>query len=494
MTNDLHRLAARTVMAAFVGPALPGWARQYLSDGLGGICLFGSNVTDPGGLTRLVAGIHDASEDAIVATDEEGGDVTRLYARVGSLYAGHAVLGAADDMGLTRRVASDIGRELRAVGVDLDLGPVADVNSDPLNPVIGVRSFGADPGLVARHTGGWVQGLQEAGVGACLKHFPGHGDTRTDSHVDLPVVDAPFELLRRRELVPFAAGVRAGSVAVMTSHVVVQALDPDRAATFSPAATALLRASADDGGLGFDGLLVSDGLEMRGASGEIGLPAAAVRALSAGVDLLCLGADIDDGHVRAVLDAIVVAVRDGTLPEPRLVDAAGRVDDTRRRLTALREVASPAGSPSSDARSASAEAARRAVTVDGALPDLDGAQVLRLVTAANQAAGEVPWGLPLDGRLLHGRPAHDLREGDPLPHLDPDRPVIALVRAGHRYAWVRAVLAALVAERPDLVTVELGWPGPERLPGRAVVVSHGASAVSGRAVDEVLAATSAPTG
>ncbi|MEO7236215.1 MAG: glycoside hydrolase family 3 N-terminal domain-containing protein, partial [Lapillicoccus sp.] len=382
MTNDLHRLAARTVMAAFVGPELPGWARQRLADGLGGLCLFGSNVTDPGALTRLVARIHDSSDDAVVATDEEGGDVTRLYARVGSPYAGHAVLGAADDLELTRRVASDIGRELRALGVDLDLGPVADVNSNPLNPVIGVRSFGADPGLVARHTAAWVRGMQEAGVGACLKHFPGHGDTRTDSHVDLPVVDAPIELLRRRELVPFAGGVLAGSVAVMTSHVVVRALDPDRPATFSPTAAALLRAAADDGGLGFDGLLVSDGLEMRGASGEIGLPAAAVRALSAGVDLLCLGADIDDGHVRAVLEAIVAAVRDGTLPESRLVDAAGRVDDARRRLTALREAASTARSASPDAASASTEAARRAVTVDGALPDLEGAQVLRVVTAA----------------------------------------------------------------------------------------------------------------
>ncbi len=487
MTNDLQRLAARTVMAAFVGPELPGWARQRLADGLGGLCLFGSNVTDPAALTRLVARIHDASGDAIVATDEEGGDVTRLHDRVGSPHAGHAALGAADDLALTHRVASDIGHELRAVGVDLDLGPVADVNSDPLNPVIGVRSFGADPGLVARHTAAWVRGLQTAGVGACLKHFPGHGDTRTDSHVALPVVDAPMGLLRRRELVPFAAGVRAGSVAVMTSHVVVRALDPDRPATFSPAATALLRGSAEDGGLGFDGLLVSDGLEMRGASGEIGLPAAAVRALVAGVDLLCLGADIDDGHVGAVLDAVVAAVREGTLPEARLVEAAGRVVAARLQLTNLREAGTSVLTGSPGSPSASVEAARRAVTVDGALPDLEGAQVLRLVTAANQAAGAVPWGLPGDGRLLRGRRAQDVGEGDPLPPLDPARPVVALVRAGHRYAWVRAFLAALAVERPDLVTVELGWPGPERLPGRALVVSHGASAVSGRAVDEVLA-------
>jgi beta-N-acetylhexosaminidase len=484
--TELRRLAARTLLAAFVGPELPSWAKERLARGLGGICLFGGNVGDGAALGGLTAAIHAAGTDAIVTVDEEGGDVTRLFYGVGSPHAGHAVLGMVDDLDLTRRVAADIGRTLRAVDVDLDLGPVADVNSDPLNPVIGVRSFGADPQLVARHTAAWVQGLQHTGVGACLKHFPGHGDTRTDSHVDLPVVEAPEEVLRRRELVPFAAGVRAGAVAVMTSHVVLRALDPDRPATFSPVALGLLRAAPAEGGLGFDGLVVSDALEMRGASGEIGLPAAAVRALAAGVDLLCLGAAIDDGHVQAVEDAVVTAVEDGSLALGRLVEAAARVDTARRRLAALRAAADPGPDSDSWAGGASAEAARRGIVVVGNLPDLAHAQVLRLVTEANQAVGRAPWGLPLDGGLLGGIPARDVADGDTVPPLDPNRPVVALVRAGHRYAWVRHLLAELAAEHPDLVTVELGWPGPERLPGRAVVLSHGASAASAQAVDRLL--------
>ncbi len=485
--TDLRRLAARTTMAAFVGPELPGWARDRLAGGLGGICLFGSNVGDPAALGALTAAVRAAGPDTVVAVDEEGGDVTRLSYGVGSPFAGHAVLGAVDDLDLTRRVAADIGRALRAVDIDLDLGPVADVNSDPLNPVIGVRSFGADPALVARHTAAWVQGLQDTGVGACLKHFPGHGDTRTDSHVDLPVVHASLDVLRRRELVPFAAGVRAGAVAVMTSHVVVRALDPAQPATFSPTALGLLRAAPDAGGLGFDGLVVSDGLEMRGASGEIGLPAAAVRALGAGVDLLCLGADIDDGDVQAVEDAIIAAVADGSLPESRLVEAARRVDEARRRLAALRE-GHPAGSGhGAPGSAASEEAARRGTSVDGALPDLADAQVLRLVTESNQAVGRAPWGLPVDGALLRGRAALDVGPDDPRPTLDTARPVVVLVRGAHRYAWTRDLLAALARAHPDLVTVELGWPGPERLPGRAVVLTHGASAVSARALDRLLA-------
>jgi len=482
--TELHTLALRTVMASFDGGSLPEWARRRLGEGMGGICLFGGNVPSLDTVRELCAAIHDAAPQAIASLDEEGGDVTRLYYAVGSPHAGHAVLGVVDDTTLTRAVAGDIGAELREIGVDLDLGPVADVNSNPLNPVIGVRSFGGEPDLAARHVAAFVEGLQAAGVGACLKHFPGHGDTVADSHVALPVAEAPVEVLRARELVPFRAGVAAGAVAVMTSHVVVRALDPGRPATFSPLATQLLRSPGADGGLGFEGLLVSDALDMRGASGEIGVPTAAVRALGAGVDLLCLGPSFVDEQVQAVVEAIVAAVRSGDLAEARLVEAASRVDAATGRLHALRS-ASPTTGPGDG--SASSVAARGAVQVDGTLGSLDRAQVLRFVAGANVAAGRVPWGLPPEARLLAGSPTIDVADGDPLPDLDPARPVVALVRGGHRYAWVVAGLTTLARRRPDLVVVELGWPGPDRLPGRTVVHTFGASAISAQALDDRLA-------
>ena len=481
--TDLETLALRTVMASFAGSSLPEWTRERLAQGMGGICLFGENVASVDSVRRLCTAIHDASDEAIVSLDEEGGDVTRLSYRVGSPHAGHAVLGAVDDPGLTRQVAADVGGELRDVGVDLDLAPVADVNSNPLNPVIGVRSFGAEPDLVGRHVAAFVDGLQSVGVGACLKHFPGHGDTVADSHVALPVAQAPLDLLRRRELAPFRAGVAAGAVAVMTTHVVVTALDPGRPATFSAAATALLRAAEADGGLGFEGLLVSDALDMQGASGEIGVPAAAVRALAAGVDLLCLGPAFTDGQVQAVVDAVVAAMRTGDLPVERVAEAAGRVSAASRRLRELRS--SSREQPALD-QDASLAAARAAIHVDGRPGSLDGAQVVRFLSGANVAAGRVPWGLPPDGRLLAGTSTIDLAEGDPVPDLDPGRPVVALVRGGHRYGWVVAGLTALARRRPDLVVVELGWPGPDRLPGRTVVHTYGASAVSAQALDDRL--------
>ena len=489
MTTELHRLVAQTLMGAFPGPRLPVWAARRLDQGLGGICLFGANAPDLETVAALTTAIHAAAPDAVVAIDEEGGDVTRLHYGVGSPHAGHAVLGAVDDVDVTARVAQEIGQQLHAAGIDLDLAPVADVNSTPLNPVIGVRSFGADAGLVARHTAAWVRGLQQSGVGACVKHFPGHGDTVTDSHVAMPVVEASEAVLRRRELVPFAAGVQAGAVAVMTTHVVLRAIDPTQPATFSPAAVALLRAPHDEGGLGFTGLLVSDALEMRAASGEIGLPAAAVRALVAGVDLLCLGARLDDALVQAVQDQVVAAIRDGTLAAQRLDEAAGRVATARRRLTTLRTLAAQPAQPAEPhmGTRASVEAARRGTTVLGALGTLTDPQVLRVVTDSNQAVGRVPWGLPGDGTVLRGRPVIDVHEDDPLPALDPHRSVVAIVRDGHRYAWVREALLSLARARPDLVVVEMGWPGPDRLPGRATILTHGASAVSADAVDAVLA-------
>jgi beta-N-acetylhexosaminidase len=298
------------------------------------------------------------------------------------------------------------------------------------------------------------------------------------------VADAPVDVLRRRELVPFRAGIAADAVAVMTSHVVVRALDPARPATFSPTATALLRTPVSDGGLGFEGLLVSDALDMQGASGAIGVPAAAVRALAAGVDLLCLGPKFTDDQVQAVVDAIVAAVGSGELDEARVTEAAGRVEMAAERLRGLRSSAARTGSRKGNA---SAVAARGAVTVDGSLGPLENAQVLRFISGANVAAGRVPWGLPAQGRLLGGAPAVDLVEGAPLPELDPERPVVALVRGGHRHAWVVAGLTALARRRPDLVVVELGWPGPDRLPGRTVVHTYGASAVSAEALDDLLA-------
>ena len=162
----------------------------------------------------------------------------------------------------------------------MNLAPVADVNSNPLNPVIGVRSFGAEPALVGRHVAAYIRGLQAAGVAAVTKHFPGHGDTSADSHHELPTVTVDADTLERRELVPFDAAVAAGTLGVMTSHILVPALDDQQPATFSAPLLSRLRRRS-----GFSGVIVSDALDMAGASGGRDIAEAAVLALTAGVDL-----------------------------------------------------------------------------------------------------------------------------------------------------------------------------------------------------------------
>lgn len=471
-------------MSSFAGPTLPAWMRTHVEAGLGSICLFGSNVSSPTQLEVLTNALHDIDRDLLVATDEEGGDVTRLHMREGSPHPGNAALGAADDETMTSTVASDIGRELAAVGVDLDLAPVIDVNSNPSNPVIGVRSFGADPLLVARHTAAYVTGLQGAGVAACVKHFPGHGDTAVDSHLGLPTVDASLDVLRQRELVPFVAAVSAGTVAVMTSHVVLPALDGALPATLSPAVVSVLR-----GELGFAGLLVSDALDMKGASAGRGEPAAAVLALAAGCDLLCLGADKEVELLDAVLDAIVEAVRAGELSHARLEQAAERVVSASRQVQEWRSTGA-ARRPAEQHADMSHLVAARAQQVIGTFAPIKAAVVLRFQTRSNIAVGQVPWGLPEDGRVLDGGRQVDVGPDSSADHLvsvAADAPLVALVREAHRHPWVVELLGALADRRPDLVVVEMGWPDAQPLPGTATVLTLGASAANGAALDELLA-------
>lgn len=283
--DSLARDALTVLQPGFTGTTAPDWLLRRLGEGLASVGLFGRNITSPGQLAALTAQLRAEHEDVLVAIDEEGGDVTRLEVRTGSSFPGNHALGAVDDVNLTREVALALGRRLAECGVNLNWAPSADVNANPSNPVIGVRSFGADPDLVARHTAAYVTGLQAAGVAACTKHFPGHGDTAVDSHLSLPRIDADRSLVASRDLAPFRAAIAAGSRAMMSAHILVPALDPDLPATLSHGIlTDLLR-----GELGYDGLIVTDGMEMQAIAGTYGIEHGSVLALAAGADAICVG-------------------------------------------------------------------------------------------------------------------------------------------------------------------------------------------------------------
>ncbi|MEU4572969.1 glycoside hydrolase family 3 N-terminal domain-containing protein [Nonomuraea sp. NPDC023979] len=317
----LAGLADTVLQPGFKGTTLPDWVRKRLSTGLGGIALYSRNLVTSSQIRDLTAAIRAENPEVVIALDEEGGDVTRLEAFTGSSRPGNLALGAAGDPALTCAVAQGIGHDLAAAGISLNYAPVVDIDAED-NPVVGTRAFGSDPELVARHTTAWVTGLQSAGVAACAKHFPGHGATSVDSHDALPVVRLSREELAATALLPYRAAIAAGVRAVMTGHLLVPAYDESEPATTSRRLMVqLLREE-----LGFDGLIVTDGIEMPAVSAPYGLGGATVRALAAGADAICVGGEnATPGVVGLLRNAIMAAVADGTLPEERLAEAAARV-------------------------------------------------------------------------------------------------------------------------------------------------------------------------
>ncbi|NUT38861.1 MAG: glycoside hydrolase family 3 protein, partial [Thermoactinospora sp.] len=259
MSGDLLRLADAVLFPGFVGQTPPDWVRRRLGEGLAGVVLFSRNIADPAQVARLTAALRAENPSVLVGTDEESGEVTRLEVSTGSSRPGGYALGVVDDVGLTETLARDLGGELATAGITIDFAPSADVNSNPDNPVIGLRAFGADPALVARHTRAFVRGLQSAGVAACAKHFPGHGDTTVDSHHGVPVVaDDGIE----EALFPFREAIKEGVRSIMTGHLLVPSYDAELPATLSPKVlTGLLREE-----LGFQGRIITDGIEMAAVS------------------------------------------------------------------------------------------------------------------------------------------------------------------------------------------------------------------------------------
>ncbi|WP_117209288.1 glycoside hydrolase family 3 N-terminal domain-containing protein [Allorhizocola rhizosphaerae] len=473
---DLRRLAMRTLLAAFPGHSAPAWATDLLEQGLAGYTLFGYNIIDHNQVAKLSGQLRAARPNVLLAIDEEGGDVTRLAHRTGSPYPGNAALGAIGDLDLTRRVYQAIGTELAEVGLNLNLAPTVDVNTATDNPIIGTRSFGDDPVKVAGHAAAAVVGLQQAGVAACAKHFPGHGATTTDSHLELPTVDVSPAVLRQRELPPFAAVVAADAKAIMTAHIRVPSLTGDDPATFNSGLLVdLLR-----GEFGFAGAVVTDALEMKGASLIAGsIERAAIRALQAGADLLCIGAEVDLALIERIAASIVDAMVSGELKQERVEEAADRCDALAAWSMGAASVA--------PAPRLGYEAAKRAVAMEGSLAGFESPMVVQLYASHTIAEGRVPWGL---APHMNGTPQMAVvaseTSAEALIEAAQGRPIVLVGRHVHRNPATRTLTERLAAVHPVAV-VEMGWPSGWRPAGvRAFITTYGASHANGRAAAELL--------
>jgi beta-N-acetylhexosaminidase len=473
MTDRLERLAAICLFPGFPGLEPPAWITSWLQDGLGGVVLFARNVESRAQLRSLTDALRAARGDVLIAIDEEGGDVTRLEATTGSSYPGNAALGEVDDVELTEQVAAAIAWDLVEVGVNLNLAPVADVNTNPSNPVIGIRSFGSDGDRVAKHTAAFVRGTQSAGVVACAKHFPGHGATDVDSHLELPTVES----LSDEALLPFRAAIDAGVMSVMTAHIRVASLGDEPATTNARVLQRLLREE-----IGFTGMVMTDALEMRAISATVGLEEGAVRALQAGADALCLGHDVDEHACRRITHAIAAAVRAGRLLEGRVAQAAERV-----RLNGNWVVHSPRGDRVGS--EIGIQAAHRAIRSEGSTTLSREALIVELEVRPSIAAGPSPGA----GEWLgHAMPDADLaRLDENLPARDlhlKGRQLVIVAHDAHRHPWQRDQIESLLAKAQDAIVVEVGLPHWHPRGAAGYLATYGAARVNLEAAGERLTA------
>ncbi|MDQ4215705.1 glycoside hydrolase family 3 protein [Microbacterium sp. ASV81] len=493
MTVDVERLANGVLWPGFLGTEPPAWLDRELRAGLAGVVYFAQNIGPHP--PALSAAIRTANPRALIGVDEEGGSVTRLEAATGSTAPGAAQLGAVDDVAATRGTGAELGRRVRAAGADVLLGPVADVNTDPRNPVIGVRAFGADADLVSRHTAAEVEGIQSAGVAACVKHFPGHGDTHVDSHHGLPRVELDPSEIDRVHLAPFRAAIAAGVLSVMTAHIVVPAWGTEPA-TLNPRVLGLLRAE------GFDGVIVTDALDMAAIRESVGIGGGAVRALAAGADLLCIGnptnpgdaaaADQDEQDFRAARDAIVAALQDGTLAVDRVAEAGARVARLAGILAAARSEPLPA-----PAGYDAAAIVRRSLGVHGDLgAPARGLVVLdarRRATLAVDSAGAYVvdalagdgWSRRVDTTRVSAQEAAALIAAAGAAAAESGSRIVVLVDRLDTDGTQRAFVDAVAAVEPGAVVVNAGLDaGSATLP---VVEVRASSRIGAEAARELLA-------
>jgi beta-N-acetylhexosaminidase len=321
MQNDLRKTAGQLIMIRFPGTVLDDATAAFLKENsIRAVCLFRGNMTDSGQLAKLTADLRAVmGPESLIAIDQEGGAVVRsTWVPAPPAAMG---LGAANDTDLAHRTGAAVARAVKSLGFNWNFAPVLDLNNNPHNPVIAERSFGADPQRAAELAMAWMAGSHAEGVACCVKHFPGHGDTNVDSHRDLPTVDKPVEELNRLELAPFRIA-SAAAPAMMTAHIVYPALDADNPATMSRRIlNDLLRDEWQ-----YKGIIITDGMDMHAIAGRYGVGNAAVRALTAGADMvMALGTTETQNET---LDAIAAAIASGELPQ-------AEIDTRLARLSAL---------------------------------------------------------------------------------------------------------------------------------------------------------------
>ncbi len=463
--TDIDRLILSTFSPGFGGAVVPEWIKPWLENGLGSVTLFASNTPNFETASNLISEIRSYNPDVLIAIDEEGGDVTRLFVREGSRYPTPALLGQCDDEDLTFRSYSSMGAVLRSLGVDITYAPVADVVAYENNPIVGVRSFGMSSDVVNRHVLQAVQGLQSSGVSACVKHFPGHGAVLEDSHHDLPRIKLSKNDYERTHIEPFKNAIASGVSAVMIGHLIAECLDPNLPASLS---SKILRDYLRSE-LGFKGLIVTDALDMGAIGGPTKIHESALNALTAGADLLCFSGMGDQSQfVINSFDWIQSAFNRGEISEDSFIDSSQRIGEIRAKNLKGTKVEENIDY-------------KELISGFEVLGDVElSSSAINLVeigTKPTIAAGDVSWGIHRELRSvgitceIHASDAENLAS----------KKLVVAFRDAYRDGPLLATLNRLNQRFPDAIFIDMGWPTREFEP-RNLIRAYGSSAIVSQAV------------
>ncbi len=481
MSDQLDRDAAGALIVGFNGTTAPDELRRAVAAGLGAVILFTRNVESAEQVTALTAALRAERPDLLIAIDHEGGEFSHLAPANPWPLSSPRSLGELDDADLTRAAARDAAATLASLGIDLMLAPSVDVNSNPANPIISTRSFGTSPDVVSRHGVAFVQGVHEAGIAACPKHFPGHGDVAVDSHLALPRVDRSIEQVSKVELAPFRATIEAGAEVIMSAHIIFSAYDDQPATLSRRILQGLLREE-----LGFTGVITTDALEMQAITATQSIEDAAVASIRAGADLAMIA--IGEADPRALTARLVQAVGERTLDAARLAEAAGRVRALAATLASRPRLPGLDGAPTR-------EVAARTVTRQD-FPGLGGSPyVVDLTQGLHPAWNPYFSGLPeVFAKVAPGSAGVVLRGDDPAALSEAQgaaigRPLVVAVQDAVRTPWMRAALQQLLeSHEGDIFVLCTGIPEDRALVPAAVptAVTYGRNLVVLEAAAQLL--------
>jgi beta-N-acetylhexosaminidase len=460
---NLDRAILTHFSPGFGGTRIPDWLIPWLKAGLGGVTLFSSNCPSMDETSKLIAELRSYSPRLIISIDEEGGDVTRLFVKEGSPFPTPALLGRCDNLDLTYGCYLELGKILRSIGIDMSFAPVVDVVTSDKNPIIGVRAFGRDFETVARHSVAAVNGFHDAGIAACIKHFPGHGGVAEDSHHDLPTLPGSLDELTRGHLAPYISSIGAHVQSIMVGHIITPALDSINPASCSRSViTDYLK-----GELGFTGLVVTDALDMGALGGPKVIAHSAKRAIEAGADLLCFSGLYDQSNfISTSFEAIKQAVLSGEIDSAELIENAKRISTWRPE----KPVGSSAPYP------LPLDSIEAGMVVKGSITlSHPAVHLVEMSADPTIAAGFVAWGMRRS--LAHAGIKVKLETSDVSLRTDDGDQLVVAFRDAFRDKKILASLERLSTKYPEAIFVDMGWPTEDFQPIN-LVRTYGSCAIA----------------